>query len=167
MVTRLEFSLGRLWPPFPGGLWMASQHHEGIQRLLLSWLGLLCAWFSTALVLDWTSGSTPTVLHPGAEAKPWVEVFSQQYCVLCGHHQRFVSSASMSCCLSYFALPGGQTLILSLYFSVTISVVKVTLFAKSKWSTENLMCCFLFKGEIWRGGCGGRKVMGRWVMLGE
>lgn len=35
MVTRLEFCLGQLLPPFPGGLWMASQHHKGIQRLLV------------------------------------------------------------------------------------------------------------------------------------
>lgn len=35
MVTRLEFCLGQLLPPFPGGLWTASQHHKGIQRLLV------------------------------------------------------------------------------------------------------------------------------------
>lgn len=27
MVTRMEFCLGRFLPLFPGGLWMASQHH--------------------------------------------------------------------------------------------------------------------------------------------
>lgn len=29
MVTRLEFCLGQLLPPFPGGLWKAIQHHGG------------------------------------------------------------------------------------------------------------------------------------------
>lgn len=65
MVTRLEFCLGQFLPPFPGGLRMASQHHEAIHKLLV----LLC----------WTSGSSCSGhrLTPGTstlEPIPWVSL---------------------------------------------------------------------------------------------
>lgn len=40
MVARLEFCLGQLLPPLPGGLWTASRHREGIQRLLVLLAGV-------------------------------------------------------------------------------------------------------------------------------
>ena len=148
MVTRLEFCLGQLLPPFPGGLWMASQHHEGIQRLLVLLAGVpVYSVLFGPLLNPWVC---PMLLSgtPILEPKPWVVNNS----VLCRHLHPFTRPPHClpSLCLPFtslsFALPGGQTSILSLYFRVShsplrleillASLVKVTLFAKSGGALE-------------------------------
>lgn len=156
MVTRLEFCLGQLLPPFPGGLWMASQHHKGIQRLLVLLAeGLVyCSlpWSSTeplgASQLYWPQ-ATPR--HPYTGAKALGLIYSQQLNGLCRHlHLHLLVCPcfyiSLSACLFFFSLTGGQTFILSLYFRISqsplrletlpASLVKVTLFAKSGGALE-------------------------------
>lgn len=148
MVTRLEFCLGQLLPPFPGGLWTASQHHEGIQRLLVLLAGLPvysvpCVEPLGAPQLYWPQASPR---HP---LLYWVsfivnncmyraDIFTPLFHHLVCPHDYV--------CLSAFHLPGGQTFILSLYFRISqsplrletlpASLVKVTLFAKSGGALE-------------------------------
>ena len=167
MVTRLEFCLGQLLPPFPGGLWMASQHHKGIQRLLvlldeLPVYSVLCL---GPLLNLWErfncTGPRLPLGTPPQKKKPWVSfiVNNGMYCVdffiqkqphpLCFLPRHDVC---MSSCWSDFHIESlfqNFTLTSEIWFLWKRKILLKAPPLCQEWqSTGNLMYWFLFQGDL-------------------
>lgn len=164
MVTRLEFCLGQFLPPFPGGLRMASQHHEAIHKLLvLVAVDPVCSVLWTGRLLNlweqlcWPQAN-PRHLHTAANTLGLI--YFQHLLVVCWHvHSstpppfRWPSLLH----LSVFFSPSSwwsdfdiESLLSSFTFSSEIlNSVCLTLFAKSCGVLEIECAALCFRETDW------------------
>lgn len=153
MATRLEFCLGQLLPPFPGGLWKAIQHHGGIQRLLVLLAGVpvcsvLCLGPLVNLCEQLNCAGPRLPRDTLLQGKKPMVSFIVNNCsdIFIPHnpHPPTWYALRMTVCLSYFSFPDGLTFILSLYLHISHSEINKlclpsTLVEVTHWKSNVLL----------------------------